>query len=97
MKATGKTCLEKLFTPCVVATSGEKYFGDEDPIGKIMNMDGDTPFEVTAVFEDVPENSHIRFDFLLSYATINKWTKDAAETTWGWYDFYSFVRLRPGT
>jgi putative ABC transport system permease protein len=92
-----KTCLEGLHTLAISQRAAKKYFGNEDPIGKRMNMDGDIPFDVTAVFEDVPENSTLRFDFLLSYATINKWTKDAAETTWGWYDFYSFVRLRPGT
>jgi len=49
------------------------------------------------VFADVPENSHLKFDFLLSYETINKQTNDQSATSWGWYDFYSFVLLQPGT
>jgi putative ABC transport system permease protein len=77
--------------------AAKKYFADEDPMGKRMTMNGSELFEVTGVFEDVPENSHIRFDFLLSYATLNGWTKNQAETSWGWYDFYSFVRVAPGT
>jgi putative ABC transport system permease protein len=92
-----KTCLDGANKLVISQRAAKKYFGGEDPIGKQMTMNRDMPFEVTAVFEDVPENSHIRFDFLLSYATLNARTKDASETAWGWYDFYSFVKLKPGT
>ncbi|MGD1959512.1 MAG: ABC transporter permease [Fulvivirga sp.] len=79
-------------------TSAVKYFRDEDPIGKQLALDGnDAMLEVTGVFQDVPENSHIKFDFLISYETINAWTNNGSETSWGWYDFYSFVLLKPGT
>ncbi|MEI9920324.1 MAG: ABC transporter permease [Bacteroidota bacterium] len=92
-----KTCLDGGNKLAISQRAAKKYFGNDDPIGKQMTMNNDLPFEVSAVFEDVPENSHIHFDFLLSYATLNKWTDDGSEISWGWYDFYSFVRLRPGT
>jgi putative ABC transport system permease protein len=38
-----------------------RYFGDADPIGKILKT-GNTSFEVTGVIENVPSNSHFRFD-----------------------------------
>jgi len=48
----------------------EKYFGDENPLGKVMTTgDGDV-FKVTAVIEDVPANSHLKFDALFSTATL---------------------------
>ncbi|HZI23512.1 MAG TPA: ABC transporter permease, partial [Chryseolinea sp.] len=75
-----------------------KYFGNDEPIGKILRLNGnDLTLEVTGVFKDVPENSHIKFDFLISYETINTLTKNESETSWGWYDFYTFVLLKPGT
>ena len=44
-------------------TSAVKYFRDEDPIGKQLALDGnDAMLEVTGVFQDVPENSHIKFE-----------------------------------
>lgn len=92
-----QTCLDGLNKVIISQSTAKKYFGEDDPMGKRMNMNGRTPFEVTGVFEDVPENSHIRFDYLLSYATINAQTNNQSETSWGWYDFYSFVQVRPGT
>ena len=82
-------------------SAAKKYFGDADPMGKTISWNGDQKFEVTGVFEDVPVNSHIKFDFLLSYETLYDpnvpVTENAAETAWGWYDFNTYVLLRPGT
>ena len=50
--------------------AAKKYFGDDDPIGKSINWDGDRRFEVTGIFEDIPDNSHIKFDFMFSYQTL---------------------------
>ena len=80
----------------------KKYFGDEDPIGKTMTWNADNRFEVTGVFEDVPVNSHIKFDFLFSYETLYQpnlpvGESQEAETNWGWYDFNTYVLLKPGT
>lgn len=77
--------------------AAKKYFGDEDPIGKTINWDGNRKFEVMGVFENLPENTHIKFDFLFSYGTLNKETQNESETNWGWYDFNTYVLLQPGT
>lgn len=71
----------------------KRYFADEDPIGKTISWDGTRKFEVTGVFADLPKNTHIKFDFLFSYATLNRETKNASETQWGWYDFNTYVLL----
>ena len=75
----------------------KRYFADEDPIGKTISWDGSRKFEVTGIFENLPENSHIKFDFLFSYSTLNRETNNASETAWGWYDFNTYVLLEPGT
>ncbi|MEZ4946102.1 MAG: ABC transporter permease [Cyclobacteriaceae bacterium] len=77
--------------------AAKKYFGDDDPIGKTIQWDGNTRFEVTGVFEDIPDNSHIKFDFMFSYQTLNDRTDNGSETSWGWYDFNTYVLLEPGT
>lgn len=74
-----------------------KYFGSEDPVGKTIAWDGTRKFEVTGIFKDVPENSHVKFDILFSYQTLNNQTKNESETAWGWYDFNTYVLLQPGT
>jgi len=77
--------------------AAEKYFGDEDPIGKRIDWDGERQFEVTGLMADIPDNSHIKFDFFFSYQTLNENTDNASETSWGWYDFNTYVLLEKGT
>lgn len=48
-----------------------KYFGDGDPIGKTLTT-GTSTFEVTGVIEDVPFNSHFRFDAIASRNNLPK-------------------------
>jgi putative ABC transport system permease protein len=75
----------------------KRYFADEDPMGKTISWDGTRKFQVTGVFQNLPENTHIKFDFLFSYATLNRETQNSSETAWGWYDFNTYVLLEPGT
>lgn len=50
-------------------STAEKYFGEEDPIGKVLRFDDRQDFEVKGVYEDIPDNSHFHFDILLSFIT----------------------------
>jgi putative ABC transport system permease protein len=65
-----------LHAPQTVALSegqARKYFGSENPLGKVLvlnNQFGNTPYTVTGVFEDVPANSDLQFDMLLSLQTL---------------------------
>jgi putative ABC transport system permease protein len=95
-KGDQKTCLKGLNKIIVSESMARKYFGDGEPIGKRLKV-GDLLMDISGVFQDIPENSHIKFDFLISYETLNADTKNESETSWGWYDFYSFVMLKPGT
>ncbi len=77
--------------------AARRYFADEDPIGKTISWDGTRKFEVTGIYENLPENSHIKFDFVFSYATLRREAGNNCETSWGWYDFNTYVLLQPGT
>ena len=88
------------------ATTARRYFGQEDPLGKVLNIpgaDASRPLEVTGVFEDCPSNSHAHFDLLVSYKTYSVMNgtygkpDDPSETSWGWTDFYTYVLLREGS
>jgi len=81
-----------------------RYFGNEDPIGKRLTVRDNAVrnYEVTGVYKDYPANSHLVLNYLVSYATLNKEvrsqgdTTNAAETSWGWYDYYDYIKLKPG-
>ena len=47
-----------------------KYFGEEDPVGKDLELNNGRKLIVTGVLKDIPENSHLQFDFLLSFRTL---------------------------
>lgn len=96
IKGNSKTALQGKNKAAISETTAKKYFGSEEPLGKILKHGGMMEFEVTAVFKDIPENSHIKIDILLSFETMDG-QDNLQNTSWGWYDFYVYVLLKPGT
>ncbi len=73
----------------------KKYFGDEDPMGKTIEVQasGDKLFfQVTGVMEDIPENSHFRFDMLISMKTVYP----EPSMGWTWNNYTTYVTLQKG-
>lgn len=72
-----------------------KLFGDEDPIGKSVHVytGFDVPFRVNAVIEDVPENTHYKFDLLISFESV---MENALEDAWNGFNYYTFIKLQEG-
>src|SRR6185369_3147749 len=60
------TALNEPQTIVLTKKIAEKYFGNSNPIGESIVIDNGLPYRVTGVMQDVPANSHFRFDFLLS-------------------------------
>lgn len=73
----------------------KKYFGEEDPLGKTITVENEEPFLVTGVMEDIPANSHLQFDILLSTAAYREARPDIFGW-WGYVDFYTYFRLADG-
>jgi putative ABC transport system permease protein len=68
-------------------TAATRYFGDDDPIGKTL-ITGDNTFEVTGVIEDVPYNSHLRFD---AVSARNNLPKQLG--SWGNFGVFTYLLL----
>lgn len=92
-----ETALKGPNKAAISSKMAQKYFGDADPMGKTIRFDGNNRLEVTGIFEDLPLNSHIQMDFLFSYQTLSDDAGPNAESSWGWYDFNTYVLLQPGT
>ncbi len=57
-------------TIVLTATMAKKYFANEDPIGKtLMNESRNQPLKVTGIIQDLPKNTHLRIDYLVSMPT----------------------------
>jgi putative ABC transport system permease protein len=91
-----ETALQKPNSIILTASAAKKIFGNLDPMGKtVTRMGGDTiRVAVTGIVEDVPENSQLQFDGLISFSTI--YQPELMEN-WGgnWLDTY--LELAPGT
>lgn len=79
----------------VSASAAKRYFNTTDAVGRTLetNDNGNTVYEVTAVIEDMPKNSHFRYDFLFSMdnAQYGDWGKVLS------HNFHTYLLLRPGT
>lgn len=69
----------------------ERYFGDIDPIGKILSTQGQD-FLVSAVMQDVPENSHFRFSALISPYNIPNFNRE----NFTGFSSYVYIKLKDG-
>jgi putative ABC transport system permease protein len=97
LKGNPQTALRDPFTIVLTETSAKKYFGKTDPIGKTLLITGDAiPARVTGVMKDIPENSQIKGDVVLSMSTITKeWNKNL-DNQWGNYGAQAYLLLKPG-
>ncbi|HET6566487.1 MAG TPA: ABC transporter permease, partial [Rhodothermales bacterium] len=85
-------------TMLVSASMARKYFGNTDPIGKMLDVTGWVrgPYTVTGVFRDVPPTSSMQFDFLLPMQDLLKtgmYMQEGAD--WGWTNFTTYVETGP--
>ncbi|HEY0652950.1 MAG TPA: ABC transporter permease [Chryseosolibacter sp.] len=92
----GVAKLDQPNTAVIEKKTARKYFGDQNPVGKRIRFGSNEEYEITGVMES-PENSHLKFSFLLSYPTLTALWGKGFEEAWGWYDFYNYILLKPGS
>ncbi len=73
----------------------EKYFGDEDPMGKTLTLNKDVLFTVTGIVEKLPHNSHIDFVILTPFNYLKETGVDL--NNWGNNSYYTYIQLQKGT
>ena len=96
VEGNAANALNKPNSIVISRTLAEKYFGKNTPaFGKTMKTVYDL-YKVTGVIEDVPKNSHLRFDMLISMSTILKGANDGQDN-WGSFNNFTYVLLKPGT
>ncbi|HEY0654937.1 MAG TPA: ABC transporter permease [Chryseosolibacter sp.] len=94
------TALNEPTSIVITESSAHKFFGDEDPMGKVMALDShnnlpESSFKVTGVIQDPPANSHLKFDFLMSFNVIHNSLHNGS-TYWHWDYTYCYLKLAPG-
>lgn len=98
VKGNAVTALAAPNTAVISETQAQLYFGKEDPLGKTLRFQDDDRNDelitITGVIKDLPPNTHLKFDMLMSSSTVlpasfdQNWSRDV---------LFTYVQLRPGT
>ncbi len=86
-----KEALNTENTLVVTESFAKRYFGNENPLGKQILLEGGFPLTILAVIEDVPSQSHLQFDFILSHKFAVKYNLCGLE--WGDPNFITYILL----
>jgi len=75
--------------------AAEKYFGNEDPVGKVLRLRNKYDFTVTGVMQDIPVNTHFHFDMLGTYSDVNKkiFEEDFSKQWGAYFGSYTYLLL----
>jgi len=95
VEGNAATALNAPFNIVISKTLAKKYFGNTSAVGKTLKSVYDT-YNVTGVIEDVPQNSHIRYDMLISISTAIR-NFPVGPESWGNFNYFTYVLLKPGT
>ncbi len=89
------TVLADPFSVVLTESAAKRLFGPEDPLGRAVVHGGGREYRVTGVMKDPPRNSHMTFDYLLSFVTVGS-LRDDLDTTWSILNYLNYVELRKG-
>ena len=100
VQGDSKSALADPHTVVLSESMAEKYFGEENPIGKVITGDDLYQFTVTGIMRDMPTNGHFRFDFLASYASLapnNLYNEPSSMQSQGFnHTLYTYILLKEG-
>jgi putative ABC transport system permease protein len=90
--------LEEPFTAALAASTARALFGTTDVVGKSLQLNRNSNYTITAVFDDPPVNTQLRPEILLSYATFLKFQgpDNNPEGAWYWDGCLTYLLLKPG-
>ncbi|MCE7994768.1 MAG: FtsX-like permease family protein [Roseivirga sp.] len=96
------TALSEPASILISESMAQKYFGMENPIGKTIKYQGETPLTVTGVVQKPTSNTHFKFDFLMPMAfRMAQWERitglEGREKKWFWTGAWTYLRLSENT
>ncbi len=100
-----RTGLRDVYNIMLSESLARKIYGVNDNdfsaiVGKTLRLSTDSvPYKITGIFKDVAQNSHLQFDFLISYITLYKQKNPYTQAEYDWTDsdFWHYIQLKPGT
>ena len=98
LKGNPNTALTEPFSIVLSQSAAKKYFGKEEPVGQTLLFTGEgRAAKVTGIMKDIPENSQIQADLIVSMSTLTKSFNPGLDDQWGNYGSSAYVLLKKGT
>ncbi len=94
LQGDSRTALDEPNAIVLSERIARKYFGDTDPIGKLIIIDNKDEVVVKGVIENTPSNSHLIFDYLVSDDVHFKTVSNPDD--WGQFNYYNYIKLKEG-
>ena len=98
IQGNAKTGLVDNSSILLTESCAKKIFGDSNPVGKTVKVGANKNYTVTGILENLPHNSHIRFDCLVNFESRDKSFENRfGENNWVVSGFSTYVLLKEGT
>jgi putative ABC transport system permease protein len=92
IKGDSQTALSDPNSIIMTEAMAEKYFGNEDPMGKTLTYENTHAFQVTGIMKNYPKNSHLSINFIIPFEN-NRIVQGYDLTSWGWQYVHTFCLI----
>lgn len=88
-----RTALDGPNSILLTRSMAKKYFPNEDPMGKMIEFQGEQNLLITGILEDAPANAHFQFDFIASFSSLKQWFGGGHPDSWYWNPCWTYITL----
>ncbi|MBW1768209.1 MAG: ABC transporter permease [Deltaproteobacteria bacterium] len=93
-KGNPAAVLKRPFSIVISEAIAHKYFGEEDPIGKVLRLENKHDYTITGLMEEIPHNSHFRYNILATLAGSDQVFGKDWMSNWGWQNFITYFLVQ---
>jgi putative ABC transport system permease protein len=99
LKGNSATALTDPYSVMMTEEAAKRYFGNADPINKVIKLNNQVPLKVTGVYQAFPANAHLHPAIMISFNTLKDsaiYGEERLRTAWGNNSFFTYLLLQPG-
>ncbi len=96
LRGDATAALAQPFTAVITEETARRYFGSEDPVGKVLQFDNRFEVEVTGLIAPAPDNAHFHFSILASWATLDALEILNYDDAWDNNGIYTYLTMPEG-
>jgi putative ABC transport system permease protein len=92
IQGDAKTALVEPNSIAISESLAKKYFGDEEALGEMLTLNNNWEVKITAVYKDIPKNSHFHFNILIAMVSLD----ESKNGVWISHNYFTYIKLHEG-